>query len=389
VFRELAVVAALLIGGLSPAAEVSAAPACASAPAHSSSAVSWPQQRLDYARVWPLTQGQHATVAVVDSGVDGRQRQLAGRVEDGVDVLHGTGNADTDCVGHGTFVAGIVAAAPVSGVGFAGVAPAATILPIRQTDVDENGTADGLASGLRAAVDGGASIVNVSVVSRTLTPALTQAVVYAEQHDVLVVAAAANDAQLGNPISYPAASPTVLAVAAVGQNDQRSGFSEVGHFVALAAPGTDVVSVGPAGPGQLVGSGTSYAAPFVSGVAALVRAYHPDLTAAQVRHRLEVTADHPPVALPDPQVGWGVIDPYAAVTALLPEEHESSDVRPLPSSARPVAQAAAASPPPTRPLIVAAVCAAIAVLAAIASEVVRRGRRRKWRTGDDRVIEGA
>jgi hypothetical protein len=84
-----------------------------------------------------------------------------------------------------------------------------------------------------------------------------------------------------------------------------------------------------------------------------------------------------------------VIDPYAAVTAVLPEEHESSDVRPLPSSARPVAQAAAASPPPTRPLIVAAVCAAIAVLAAIASEVVRRGRRRKWRTGDDRVIEGA
>jgi type VII secretion-associated serine protease mycosin len=319
-------------------------------------------------------------VAVVDSGVDGSQRQLAGRVDDGIDVLHGTGSADTDCVGHGTFVAGIVAAAPAEGVGFAGVAPAAAILPIRQTDVGEDGTADGLACGIRAATDRGASIVNVSVVSTTSTPALTQAVAYAEQHDVLVVAAAANDAQVGNPISYPAASSTVLAVAAVGRDDQRSGFSEVGRFIDLAAPGADVVSVGPAGPGQLVGSGTSYAAPFVSGVAALVRAYHPNLSAAQVRHRLEVTADHPPVALPDPQVGWGVVDPYAAVTAVLPEEQGSSDVRPL-TLAPAVERAAAAAPSSTTPLVVAAICAVIAVLAAVAGGVFKRGRQRQWRTG--------
>jgi subtilisin family serine protease len=118
----------------------------------------------------------------------------------------------------------------------------------------------------------------------------------------------------------------------------------------------------------------------VSGVAALVRAYHPNLSAAQVRHRLEVTADHPPVALPDPQVGWGVVDPYAAVTAVLPEEQGSSDVRPL-TLAPAVERAAAAAPSSTTPLVVAAICAVIAVLAAVAGGVFKRGRQRQWRTG--------
>jgi hypothetical protein len=96
VVGKLAVVAAGLIGGLSQPAAASATPACASAPAQSSSAVSCPQQRLDYAQVWPLTQGQHVTVAVVDSGVDGRQRQLAGRVEVSFAAVMASAHATTD-----------------------------------------------------------------------------------------------------------------------------------------------------------------------------------------------------------------------------------------------------------------------------------------------------
>ena len=161
-----------------------------------------PQQRLDYARVWPLSQGQGVTVAVIDTGVDAGQAQLAGRVEDGFDVVHGSGAANSDCVGHGTFVAGLIAAGPRPGVGFAGLAPAAVILPIRQTDADQDGTAGGLAAGIRLAADHGASVINISLASTVPSTALDAAVAYAESRNALIVAAAANDAQSGNPRTY-------------------------------------------------------------------------------------------------------------------------------------------------------------------------------------------
>src|SRR5262249_51030991 len=140
---------------------------------------------------------------------------------------------------------------------------------------------------------------------------------------VLIVAAAANQARNGNPRTYPAAYPHVVAVGAINQDGNRADFSEAGGFVDLAAPGNNVLSVGPKGPGHLVGQGTSFATPFVTATAALVRAYYPKLTAAQVKHRLEATADHPGRPLPDPQVGWGVVNPYAAVCTLLSEEWSS------------------------------------------------------------------
>jgi subtilisin family serine protease len=101
------------------------------------------------------------------------------------------------------------------------------------------------------------------------------------------------------------------------------------------APGVDVVSLGPNGPGQWQGSGTSYAAPFVAGAAALIRAYHPGLTAAQVKHRLEATANRPPTQVPDPGMGWGTVNIAAAVTAVLPEEAgaRESMIAPPPATA--------------------------------------------------------
>jgi subtilisin family serine protease len=135
------------------------------------------------------------------------------------------------------------------------------------------------------------------------------------------VAAVANEAQQGNPTAYPAAYPQVLAVGSVDRDGSRSEFSEVGAYLDLVAPGVDVVSLSRAGVGHLVDSGTSYATPFVAATAALVRSYHPKLTAAQVKRRLELTADHSGTALPDPQLGWGVVNPYNAVTAVLAEEH--------------------------------------------------------------------
>jgi subtilisin family serine protease len=209
---------------------------------------------------------------------------------------------------------------------------------------------------------------------------LDAAVAYAESRNALIVAAAANDAQSGNPRTYPASIPTVLAVGAVGPDDQRSAFSESGSFVDVAAPGSDVVGIGPRGPGQLTGSGTSYATAFVSGVAALLRAYRPGLTVAQVRHRIEVTADHPAGIVPNAQVGWGVVDPYAAVTAELPEEGGRLPVATSSSAPKP----AASHPPlrpPIRPALVAAACVVLAGAALLAGQVIRHGRRRRWQPG--------
>jgi membrane-anchored mycosin MYCP len=346
------------------------------------SGVPWAQVRLAPQRAWTITKGAGQIVAVIDSGVDAAVPQLAGHVLAGFDAAAGHGTADADCLGHGTFVAGIIAAQSVNGIGFVGVAPGAVILPVRQTDSGSRGTADGMASAIRWAVNSGAKVINVSAASQFTSTQLAEAVDYATKGDVLIVASVSNDAQSGNPKAYPAAYPGVVAVAAIGQNGQRADFSETGGYVSVAAPGANVLSVGPRGNGHLVGNGTSFAAPYVTGVAALVRAAHPNLSAAQVKHRLEATADHPSSTLPDPQLGWGVVNPYAAVTDVLPEESGARAITPKPLDV----------PAPVWPLqdrhsfriavSVGVACAALALLTALVTIVLPNGRRRGWRSAD-------
>ncbi|MGW5578505.1 type VII secretion-associated serine protease mycosin [Micromonospora chokoriensis] len=285
----------------------------------------WAQQRLGAERAWSMSKGEGVVVAVVDTGVDAVTPQLRGRVLRGIDLTSaGRGRADSDCFGHGTFIAGIIAAAPSDGSGFTGVAPEARILPIRVATTMNDGTASRLAQGIRLAADAGADVINVSASTAAPEPALVAAVAYAEAKNVVVVAAAANGAQEGAGPAYPAALPTVLAVGAIDATGKRASFSQTGEHLALVAPGADVVSIGPRGPGHWKGSGTSYAVPIVVGTAALVRSYRPGLSAAQVRHRLLITADHPAANLPDPRYGWGEVNPAAALSAVLPEESGTS-----------------------------------------------------------------
>ncbi len=354
--------------------------ACMPPPTVVEAAVPWAQRQLAPQRVWPLSTGAGVTVGIVDTGVDGRTPQLSGRVLRGVDLTRpGAGPADSDCFGHGTFIAGIVAAAQVPGVGFAGVAPEARILPVRVANNAADGSVGLLAAGIRAAVDRGASVINVSASTEQPSQPLADAVRYAAEHDVVVVAAAANGAQKGAGVSYPAGLPSVLAVGAVNAAGQRADFSQTGPHLALAAPGVDVVSIGPGGPGQWQGSGTSYAAPFVAGVAALVRAYRPGLSAAQVRRRLELTADHPAATLPDPGVGWGTVNPLAALATVLPEEGASgAPTDPAPAASKPVA----ARPDGTGAVLTELSVGALVIvvgLVALLSVLVPAGHRRRWR----------
>jgi type VII secretion-associated serine protease mycosin len=340
----------------------------------------WAQRLLDPQRVWSLTTGSHVTVAVIDTGVDARIPQLAGHVLPGLDVVDGGGTADTDCNGHGTMVAGIIAGQPAATDAFVGVAPGATILPIRQSTgaADGKGSAEVLAQSLRTAADQGAQVINVSLVTTVSNPDLQAAVAYAETKGAVIVAAAGNDAQQGDPVTYPAAYPGVIAVASIDSNQQHSSFSESGSFIGVAAPGGQVDSLYPGGPGQVQDSGTSFAAPFVAAVAALVRSYHPNLTETQVVHRILATADHPGTQVPDPELGYGVVDPDPAVSALLPEEGAAAtapgggSLSVLP--AEHLAHAAGRGP-----LLAATGAVTLAVLVLLVGLVVPRARRGRTR----------
>ena len=324
----------------------------------------WAQDRLRITDAWRWGRGAGQTVAVVDTGVAPHPR-LAGRLLDGGDFVGPGSTGAADCDGHGTLVAGIVAAAPdpSSGPsGFVGVAPEARILTIRQSSAtvtvtgrDRPGAGDvvTLARAVLHAVDLGASVVNISeaaclpvaVAPRVLAP-LRAAVRDAVDRNVVVVAAAGNAGSgaceqtdpagteegpaTGDQIVAPAwFADDVLSVGYVGQDGRPSPRTVRGPWVSVAAPGTDVVSLSSTGGGLVdrVASGgtddpagapiegSSFAAPYVAGVAALVRARFPALSARQVTARIVATATGGSTAAHDDAVGAGIVDPVAALSA--------------------------------------------------------------------------
>jgi membrane-anchored mycosin MYCP len=341
---------------------------------------------LRYRDAWAYSRGAGQKVAVIDTGVNPNPRLPA--LEPGGDYVSDS-NGLTDCDAHGTLVAGIIAGQPSAEDAFAGMAPDAAILSIRQnslsfaakggrTQFDPNAVSPGtgstgygnthtLALAVTRAVDMGATVVNLSELA--CAPAsigiddadLGRAVRYAFERNVVVVAAAGNldkqgacgaqnvmtDPNLPADIAWGAvrtvASPAwfgdyVLTVGALSPYGEPADFSLHGPWVDVAAPGEQVVSLNPNGPGVINGiqgqqglapiNGTSYAAPYVAGLAALVRARFPELTAAQVMDRIKRTA-HTPEAGPNIATGYGVIDPVAALTAILPEQPQARGATPI------------------------------------------------------------
>jgi type VII secretion-associated serine protease mycosin len=338
-------------------------------------ATPWPVRMLRPESAWRLSQGDGVTVAVVDTGVDAtRVPALAGRVDPGVDVVN-PGNAGTDCIGHGTFVAGLVAAASQAGSPFAGIAPHARILAIRATDAVGNTNAAVLAAGIRAAVDRHATVITVSPGVPVADDGLHQAVRYAVEHGALVVAPSTVDGASQPGPSYPAGFPETLAVGGIDANGARS--EPAGARVDLVAPATSVVSVGPGGDGHFTGTGASLAAAFVAGTAALVTTYHPGLSVAGLVSRLKASAYRVGAAVPDPEYGYGIVDPAGAVGALLPAQGTPTGA---PASALRM-------PPvvgqPERPVAFTVAGGLLAVLALVGVGLLVRpsGRRRAWRPG--------
>ncbi|MGO9294290.1 MAG: S8 family serine peptidase [Streptosporangiaceae bacterium] len=337
----------------------SGCPATAASTRHVRS-LPWAQRVLDFASVWPLAEGRGITVAVVDSGVD-YSPQLAGRVT-AVDL---TGSGPQDCVGHGTAVAAIIAASArgPGGSQFAGVAPQARILSVK-VNSGKTGRASRLAAGIREAAARGAQVINVSVTTRTNAPVLYDAVRYALRRGAVIVAAGGNDelsaqGKVSRGPFYPASYPGVLSVGAVGSDGTLAPFSDMHSEVGVTAPGEDITSAWPGGYETGL-AGTSFATPFVSGVAALVRSRYPGLTAAQVVGRIEGTAD----GGNGPGTGAGLVNPVQAVTAVLPWTGPTAAA--APGSPVPVG----GPPAPDRPARVTALALTAGCLAAAAMIVV-------------------
>lgn len=236
--------------------------------------------------------GDGVTVAVLDTGIDLDHEDLSANITGGYNAING-GSYDDDN-GHGTHVAGIIAAIPNNGRGVAGVAGHAKLLAVKVMDKDGKGTTDIIAKGVRWAADHGANIINLSFGGYDYDELFQQAVNYAYNKGCVVVAAAGNDGV--NKISYPAAFDNVLAVGAVNASDELASFSNVGPKVEVYAPGVNIASTLPNhlkvnGAGDYgLGSGTSMAAPFVSGVAALIKSKCPSYGPHQIMYSIVSTA---------------------------------------------------------------------------------------------------
>ncbi|WP_456826247.1 S8 family serine peptidase [Cellulomonas sp. P5_E12] len=307
--------------------------------------------RLSADLAWTAATGAGVMVAVVDSGVDSSNPHLSTAVVPGVDVVgvatETTGR--TDVFGHGTAVAGEIAARAIEGSGVVGLAPDATILPVRVYYADdEQASRDGvapdagrMASGILAASARGARVINVSMSTTVDDPALRSAVEQATAAGSLVVASAGNRATADDKADvahYPAAYPDALAVTAVDVDGNATEDSIHGPHVDVAAPGTNVLTTLPGGGDCMLGveASSSYATAYVSAAAALLVEQHPDESPAQWAYRLEVTAARERPAERDDLVGWGLVRPASALNFVDDGSARGPD---SPVNARPAAQA--------------------------------------------------
>jgi membrane-anchored mycosin MYCP len=376
-------------------------------------ALLWGQRLMALDQLHSLSTGRGVRIAVIDSGVS-RHPLLDGRLGAGGDYVTG-GNGLSDCDGHGTAVAGIAAGAADPATGFSGVAPGADVISIRQSSpsfrvTGADGTANPvgnlgtLARAVVHAVDLGADVINISEVSCAPANAggsaqLHAALRAAVLRNVVVVAAAGNtgsgaqgecpDQPDNRTVAYPGwFDDDVLTVASVGPNGGASEFSYPGPWVDVAAPGERLMSLAANGSGltdviTAEGStshmdGTSFAAPMVAGLAALIRARYPQLTARQVVDRITATAAQH-ASLRSDTLGYGVIDPVAALTrtpAVLPAPSglptaADTGLLPLPG--------AASGPAPAGPGALWG--GALALLATLVVAALAVGRQRSgWRT---------
>jgi hypothetical protein len=300
----------------------------------------WGLRKIDAPAAWETTVGSPSiVVAVIDTGVDLTHPDLQGRLVQGRNFLEAD-QPPQDDGGHGTHVAGTIAATINNSQGVAGVAPGTSIMPIKALKANGSGRDSVVAQGVRWAADNGARIINMSFGGTEISPVLTESIAYAARKGIITVVAAGNEG--ADTPSYPAATAPNISVAATDQGDHRGSYSNYGDWIVISAPGTGIWSTFWGGQSSYrIDNGTSMAAPHVSGVIALMLSVRPDLTISEITTVLRTTAD----PVPEPGSGAGRVNAAKAVAALREPEPTAT----LTPTARPTgAPSATPTPLPTR-----------------------------------------
>ncbi|MFF3301442.1 type VII secretion-associated serine protease mycosin [Streptomyces sp. NPDC002908] len=309
----------------------------------------WHLTAMKAEEMWQTSTGEGVTVAVIDSGVDASNPDLQGQVLKGKDFAPDEeGDEHTDLGTHGTGMAALIAGTGKSrgGDGAFGLAPGAKILPVRVPDKAANLDADiqqfntNVPAAIRYAVDNGAKVINISLVTSEGSQQLTDAVRYALDQGSLVFAGMGNDAEAANGVKYPAATPGAVGVGAVGKNLMRTDESQFGPQVDLSAPGEEMIHACPSETDLCKSHGTSDATAIASASAALIWSKYPHWTNNQVLRVLLNTAGGPTTGEERADdIGYGIVRPRIALKT--PGDPGPADEYPLPDLA------AAASPAPS------------------------------------------
>ncbi|MFC5197796.1 type VII secretion-associated serine protease mycosin [Streptomyces kaempferi] len=361
----------------------------------------WYLDAMRAEQMWKTSTGKGITVAVIDTGVQGDIPDLRGQVLSGKDYSRHPGDEHSDYDGHGTSMAVLIAGTGAKGrvTGSYGLAPGAKILPIRIPDFIEQSRSDGnpddyptyMAKAIRYAADSDAQVINISQASTAHSQQLNESVAYALSKDKLIFAGVGNDGAGLNELEYPAATPGVAGVGAIGRNVKATQESQHGPQVDLAAPGEDMVAACLGGTELCKTHGTSDATAIASASAALIWSKHPDWTNNQVLRVMLNTASKPKNGKERTDyLGYGTVRPRIALTN--PGSPGPADVYPLPdfkqaaseasdgaasASAQPEGKPAAAASGTTSamPWILAGVGAAFLTGAVLVAGAVRRRRR--------------
>jgi type VII secretion-associated serine protease mycosin len=338
----------------------------------------WHLADLRIGQAHEITTGDGVKVAVIDSGVDASHPDLVGNVLPGIVTFTGPGRAGdawTDSNGHGTGMAGNIAAhGHGMNEGALGIAPAAKILPIADA-VDAGRTNDvAMVASINYAVDQHAQVICLAQGGGGATAALVTAVRAAEAANIVIVAAVGNRSQGSLAVDAPANIPGVVAAASVDRGGNHFADSVTGPAVVLSAPGVDILHPSPGG-GYAKGTGTSDATSIIAGAVALVRSKFPTLSATEVIHRLTATATDKGPPGRDDQYGYGVINIVAALTADVPPLSATGSQAPSVADQSATGSPSVAAPPASghsATLITVVVIAVLLLLLIIGWRLARR-----------------
>lgn len=274
----------------------------------------WYLNRISMPKAWDITKGSsEITIAVLDTGVDADHPDLKGRILPGYDFVDNDDDPSDDH-GHGTHVAGVIAANS-NQIGVTGIDFNAKILPIKVANQEGKAAVADVVDGIYYAIEQGADIINMSYGTYEFSSSEDDALWEAYNAGIVLVAAAGNDNT--SDLSYPAAYTPVISVSAINQVNERTTFSNYGSTTDLTAPGENILSTY-LDEKYAYDSGTSFSAPIVSGIASLLLSKYPNWTPEQIEWALESSAERVIDSEWTSEGGYGVVNAYKALSVVLP-----------------------------------------------------------------------